>query len=126
MQLRSHAALLSKHMEFEVFDHGCTPVWKLIVEIAKLYCDLALALPIAASVCCNSAWLSSTMELSPRSYLVFARSSAVFACLSNSVVTATRCIAVFAFSHAVRTSRTTLLRSARDGSIADCDWRAAS
>jgi hypothetical protein len=41
----------SKHMKFEVLDHGCTPVWKLIVEMAKLYCDLALALPIAASVC---------------------------------------------------------------------------
>jgi hypothetical protein len=28
-------------MELKFFDHGCTPVWKLIVEIAKLYCDLA-------------------------------------------------------------------------------------
>jgi len=35
----------------EVSDHGCTPVWKLIVAIAKLYCDRALALPMAASVC---------------------------------------------------------------------------
>ena len=47
-------------MEVEVLDHGWTAVWKLIVEIAKVYWDLALALPIAASLCCNSAWLNST------------------------------------------------------------------
>src|ERR1700724_1254698 len=87
-----------EYMGFEVLDHGWTPVWKLIVEMAKLYWDLALALPIAASVCCSSAWLNSTMELRPRSYRVFARSRAVFACLSNSEVTVTRCIGVFALS----------------------------
>ena len=43
-----------EHMQFEVLNHGWTPVWKLMVEIAKLYWDLALALPIAASVSCNA------------------------------------------------------------------------
>jgi hypothetical protein len=35
----------------ETRDHGCTPIWKLMVEIAKSYWDLALALLIAACVC---------------------------------------------------------------------------
>src|ERR1700733_11688064 len=115
-----------EYMEFEVLDHGWTPIWKLIVEIAKLYWDLALALPIAASVCCSSAWLNSTMELRPRSYRVLARSNAVFACFSTSAVTVTRCIAVVALSHAVRTSRTTWSCNARVCSVAAFDRSAAS
>jgi hypothetical protein len=41
------------------------PVWNCSVAMAKLYCERALASPMAAWVCCNWAWLSSTMELRP-------------------------------------------------------------